>query len=685
MKLIVTTTLSLFTLLSFQGPATTVVAESNDDDCGLYLAVSSTSDLDAVKWGIFAGVTIPSGSLVGEPDLAIQTHNLLGNAHSDSPEDQSSDPTVRSVELFEEYIWVPDTTGGGRDLKKPGRMVSAIMGAGFLGAYNGKLTNTEWYHGGAFFRDAIGEAERGVGHPGRGASTHFYNVTLVSTEDIVAGSEIFMDYGSNWEDEDDEEEDDELKKRDYTKIDQFVKQMTDFFSKHEEELTGVAKAEIYDFLVRDIINAAVGPKKGKKIHALLPKNPDELVEVQKVGSLVYSEPKASQRTEWLKQNGLCMDHLTVGASSVPHAGRGAFAKRPIQKGNLIAPMPMMHAPEGRSMMNMYEVTRGTDADGDRFMHRKTNEIIGQQLLLNYAFGHEDSSLLLLPAGTLTSFINHAPTATGKEEKKKKKGKTPTANAKLIFSDHPEMQAKPTNFRELTPKEMLKEDHLGIIMEVVALRDIEQGEEIFLDYGDDWQKAWDAHVETWNQKVKRGDLPNPWPTRALDMNQEYKTKQYPTASELEQLGQYPDTVRQVCFLVVQAIKGGKDENTKQWGISKKGNVIDDDNIFDCSIQERFGPFEDEQPSPIGGLPYNYTVTWTDKEDQVVQVLNVPHSAIVFIDQPNTSDQFVKEAFRHYIAIPDDVFPQVWKDRLVNNVEVDDESKTKSSDSSEHEEL
>lgn len=184
-----------FALLSLQGPKRWYTTA--EEECGLYLAVSSTSNLDEVKWGVYAGVDIEKGSLVGEPDLAVQTHNLLGHAHSESKEDQSDDPTVRTVNMFEEYIWVADATGGSRDLSKPGRMVSAIMGAGFLGAYNGKLTNTEWYHGGAFFREALGEMP-GIAHPGRGASSHFYNVSLISTEDIIAGSEIFMDYGTNW-------------------------------------------------------------------------------------------------------------------------------------------------------------------------------------------------------------------------------------------------------------------------------------------------------------------------------------------------------------------------------------------------------------------------------------------------------------------------------------------------------
>jgi hypothetical protein len=39
-------------------------------------------------------------------------------------------------------------------------------------------------------------------------------------------------------------------------------------------------------------------------------------------------------------------------------------------------------------------------------------------------------------------------------------------------------------------------HAGLMFDYVAIRDIEPGEEIFLDYGDDWATAWDYHVANW---------------------------------------------------------------------------------------------------------------------------------------------------------------------------------------------
>ena len=36
---------------------------------------------------------------------------------------------------------------------------------------------------------------------------------------------------------------------------------------------------------------------------------------------------------------------------------------------------------------------------------------------------------------------------------------------------------------------------------MPLEDIEEGDEIFIDYGDLWQEAWDDHVKDW-EKLKR---------------------------------------------------------------------------------------------------------------------------------------------------------------------------------------
>ena len=57
--------------------------------------------------------------------------------------------------------------------------------------------------------------------------------------------------------------------------------------------------------------------------------------------------------EWMEEHGQCMDNIREGVSSIPHAGRGAFASRKIRKGRLVAPAPLIHLPN-RSNLVMYE-------------------------------------------------------------------------------------------------------------------------------------------------------------------------------------------------------------------------------------------------------------------------------------------------------------------------------------------
>jgi len=172
---------------------------NQEHQCGMYMAISSTSTVDDTKWGLYAGEDISKDAPIGYPDIAINIFNLQGNAHlADENEDELS-IVANTVEFFEQFIWVPLPTGGQFELEG-GRTVTAIPGAGVLGGFNPKLTNADWNHTAAYFRPAMGEQAK-VNHPGRGAYTSFFNVALRSTQEILAGREIFLDYGENWENE----------------------------------------------------------------------------------------------------------------------------------------------------------------------------------------------------------------------------------------------------------------------------------------------------------------------------------------------------------------------------------------------------------------------------------------------------------------------------------------------------
>jgi len=336
-------------------------------------------------------------------------------------------------------------------------------------------------------------------------------------------------------------------------------------------------------------------------------------------------------------------HFASWAHNIPQLmtkGRGAFAVRGLAKGSLVTPVPLVQLPAS-SMINMHELGQSEEEHEDGpVYYRMSDDVQGKQLLLNYCYGHPESSMLFFPSGTVSSLINHS--------------KKP--NAKMIWSAHPAHQK---HWYDLTPEELLSDEtnFIGLMIEIVALRDIQEGEEIFIDYGNDWQTAWDKHTNHWNERLAAGDIPKDWPLRALDLNEEYKNKVFKNTEEREN-DPYPDNVMLKCFLQVSADKTDEkidEKPVREWAEPPMG-TFDSDTLEDCVIKE----YIKVEDGKSGAMPYNYTVALV-KDSDTTMIRNVPHRAFVFVDKPGTGDQFVADAFRHYIAIPDEIFPRgPWRD-------------------------
>ena len=114
----------------------------------------------------------------------------------------------------------------------------------------------------------------------------------------------------------------------------------------------------------------------------------------------------------------------------------------------------------------------------------------------------------------------------------------------------------------------------------------------------------------------------------------------------------------CFVQVAAGVGAEKIDGKQvreWAEPPSG-VFDGDTLEDCIVKY----YEQTEDGTSGLMPYNYTVSLL-KDKEATLIKNVPHRAFVFVDKPGTSDQFVPNPFRHYISIPDEVFPEgPWRD-------------------------
>jgi len=306
--------------------------------------------------------------------------------------------------------------------------------------------------------------------PGVGAFTPFYDRQLLARGEIPPGDELFDSYGEAYFadreavfgkiplHETDHETADALLNtyvglRDQLCADSNVKCST---SEAEE---GTLHQDWYSLMTK---LSSVWPSRAL---GALPKDPTQVEEIAQIGT-VYTDYSRSRRSiEWLEENGACMDNIVPGTSSIPQAGRGAFAKRFIPEGGLVGPAPALHVK--RHLMSMYPTTY--DEKTGELVADTSRMPIHAQLLLNYCFGHRHSSLLLCPYGAVTQLINHAP-----KEK---------ANARIVWDrklmQHPEWLDQPLD-------EFIYGTHAGLMFDYIATKDIQPGEEVLIYYGKEWE-------------------------------------------------------------------------------------------------------------------------------------------------------------------------------------------------------
>lgn len=181
---------------------------------------------------------------------------------------------------------------------------------------------------------------------------------------------------------------------------------------------------------------------------------------------------------------------------------------------------------------------------------------------------------------------------------------------------------------------------GLLMEYVALRDVEEGEEILLDYGSDWQEAWERHVASWTAPTQEHVYPV-----EFDIAQE----EVRTIKEVA-IDPYPSHLRTTCHYLFDPRNPAK-----QWEAERGVNELE--NLYPCKVLRRY-------PGNI------YTVEIQNKEDVASRanptippghiVTHVPRAAIRFSNKLYASDQHLGNAFRQPIGIPDDIFPRGWMD-------------------------
>jgi hypothetical protein len=608
--------------------------DASETPCRVWLAPSHLSTDDKIKFGLFAGVEFGVNETLPNPDIGIPLIDLSASNYLDSNQYELHKETI---EYLDNMVWISRIAGA----QFEGNATTHIFspGLGSMANLHSGFSNVDWVHGSVLLREPDDTLEEGKFSPGRGAFTNYYNMTMCATKRIPVGMELFANIGTDTAAETEKGDlfQDRLTRIDYENADKVLDKIIAFMIKYDDHMNdGYLTDEVVDFILDAILEGA-GGKRAKVIRSLLPPKLSKLLEVKRVGgAFMYRNKDIVKSLKWLQTHGMCVDNLYPGKSTIPHAGRGAFSSRKIAADEIIAPVPMIPI-LSEELLDMYAMMEQEGTDGAKTVY-DPDIPLGRQIFYNYAHGHIESSLLLVPSSPVVNLINH--------------GSDDQVNAKLAWSTHDHvLNDVSVQDIELDKWDMQYDPRVTMIL--TATRDIAKGEEIFIDYGTAWVDAWESHVVSFGASHRDGS----WPLKAEDVRRQYKNVPYPVNLKKNTIP-YPPGVATACFVEMDDVPDGQPRRSADGRelFNWVGSVRYEDfngNLMDvCDLISR-----EEDPEYF----YNYTVATKSKDSdgEVVLVQNVPHAAITLVDKPYTSDIHAKGAFRQWIAIPDELFPLAWR--------------------------
>jgi SET domain len=612
-------------------------SDDNEADCGIYLAPSA---IPGAGLGMYSG-----NKPIKEGEHVVPNNNGGGDViipliemewHTGYTEDSDAN---RYFFLWDEYTWSWSNFEGMEDEITEPTSISVASG-GFGAAINCDLalvnvheTDHESLPGGkenplwTYRVDASGVSS--ATSPGTGAFSIFHGRAFSASKDIEPYSELYASYGDSYF---------ETRSsywfvpvtRDYPAMDRFLKR----YSSKLDYVIARKPLVDNDKFQSDLWDIVVDVRdmwRSRQMFAL----PGRNTTLNKVKSILENGGTAMKGynatikdAKWMKEHGQCMDNIMDGVSSIPHAGRGAFAKRRIRKGSVVAPAPLIHIPH-RKVLDMYAPVY--DEAGEYLYRDMDSGPTHQQLILNYCFGHSGSELLLCPYGFLTGLINHSPNPNTKVQW------TNTTAMK-----HPEWLNQPV-------KEWGYEYHSGLGIDYVAIRDIEKGEEVTIDYGPEWEAAWKAHVERFEANPPRKDYRAAYELNAmLDVD----------------VPIWPDQFRGV-------IMGCRNEYLERRGIYNEEHVFVDPYLRGIEDEQSLSGefflcraiYKNEETNTYTVEVYESgdgeaSSPYSESFEVRVQLVlfEMPVDAFVWRDVPYERSHHMEWSFRHHMGFED--FPDQW---------------------------
>jgi hypothetical protein len=244
-------------------------------------------------------------------------------------------------------------------------------------------------------------------------------------------------------------------------------------------------------------------------------------------------------------------------------------------------------------------------------------------------------MVLCPYGNGINYINHNQTL---------------ANVRIRWAEGFDIVHNQTLVEDGTVNDLIWNYKPQLAFDYIALRDIGSGEELYLDYGNMWEAAWQRHVANWKPVPGAEEY-----QAGLDMNMRHGSiPMFTTEENATAIHPYPE------HLVIRGHKVLRGDAFLEEG----NNPLDFG--YPVRILERFHTVNEHYYTIEIGIPSEATDEksnggFRDKEANLTWFVreNIPRNAIAFFDKHGYTDIHLPNAFRQFIGIPDDIFPTNWK--------------------------
>jgi hypothetical protein len=365
--------------------------------------------------------------------------------------------------------------------------------------------------------------------------------------------------------------------------------------------------------------------------------------------------------------GFCLDTITAQPSTIPEAGQGAFANRKFPTGSIVSVSPMVTISNGPAAMEV-PLTKSSNTpprpddnvgdDEDRYVPDTRDSNATQQLLTNYCFGHAKSDLMLCPT-TQAALMNHAD-ASSSSVASSSKGKVPNVAVRWssINTDedpHYDFTLEPLESIIHINHTDLSSFKTRVIMEYVAIRPIEPGEELLLDYTREWNDALTSHLEHGHSSSANADPDRLSAQQVNEMGRAIAPSVDVRSQHLAYLCEIYPNVK-----VLSGSTAGWEDLSSNSAIDRKTwptvfrqwyKHNDAASIYPCNVvkvDEARNMYDVEmllKPLLLGEVGRKFR--------------DVPGHRIQYTDPLYHSDMHLEWAFRQHIPVPDSIFPLRWR--------------------------